>query len=382
MLLAVAAWSSHSGHGPTAADHELARAATAIGPEPVSPSQVKRWREAAQLPTTRRFHGRGRGSDPVEYTPDAAAHAACLARVLTIYTRLEEACLVCFMRGFRPPERTLKRDYAQNYNRLTRWLERRSGGATNPWDIADAVAALLSRRAASLPQLRATQQRLRAAGKPKSSLREVIANMLAVMLGANVQIHPDTLAALGMQGLLAPIGALGTLLTSDDLKLEWFRLSAFPEAVENATLAELEQARDDFTDVSRVARAFALSVTRIYDIRLDLLVSGFEDELGLAALIGVPGLLLMRRRVGAEQIDKNIAILRAELPRAEATVRLLDAMSPDLHRYVHSNAAALAVLPDPTRDRIMTETRAYFDTHPDDLAAMLGNIDSQPTTPP
>src|SRR5690348_2086936 len=96
------AQSLQSGHGPTEADRALAREASKLTAVPVTAWQVKRWREAGLLPTTRRYLGRGRGSEPAAFRLEAPAHAACLAETLKKYPRLGDACLVCFMRGFAP----------------------------------------------------------------------------------------------------------------------------------------------------------------------------------------------------------------------------------------------------------------------------------------
>src|SRR5439155_20800605 len=100
MIVAIMTQLFHESGGPTEADRALAREASALGPEPVSEWQVKRWREGGQLRTNRRFPGYGGGSDPATYPPEAAAHAACLAETLGRNFRLDEACLICFKHGF------------------------------------------------------------------------------------------------------------------------------------------------------------------------------------------------------------------------------------------------------------------------------------------
>src|SRR5690348_11043440 len=148
--MAIVTQLSQTSGGPTAADRELAEAASGRGPQPISPWQVKRWREAGLFGTTRGWYGQGRGSGPVSYPPQAAAHAACLAENLAQNLTLNEACLVCFLRGFSPRAQALKRAYAKCFERLTTWLEK-AAGTSDRWEIADVVARLVSRRAAGLP---------------------------------------------------------------------------------------------------------------------------------------------------------------------------------------------------------------------------------------
>jgi hypothetical protein len=375
------AQSSNSSGGPTEADERLAREATAIGPEPVSAWQVKRWREDGRLPTQRVFLGRGRGSGPVDYPPHAAAHAACLAHALTTYRRLDEATLVCFGRGFTPPERALKRAYARGFDRLTSWLERtadsdKESEIRREWEIADAVAALLARRSAGIPQLRSSRERLRAAGQPPGLLRDVLVNAVTVFLGVADKLNPETLLAFGVDGLLTPIGPNGeALATSHELAHLGgvLRLAAFADAAASATLAELERARDDFADLSDVARTFASVAGRTIGLQLDALAQFLDDELG-AVLVGIPGVLLIRPTLGPETFDANLSEFRAQLAQMHATERLLDAMPPDLHRLISPDTAAVAALPQPTRERLTAEIRTYLQAHPDDAILITGEV--------
>jgi hypothetical protein len=151
----------------------------------------------------------------------ASAHAACLAKTLGRNFRLDEACLICFKHGFMPRERTLKQSYAASYRRVTTWLTRTAGGSTDTWELADAAAALLSRRSARISQARTARSRLRAAGNPSSTLRHVLTNVISLALGAPGELRPETLLAFGMEGLLTPAGDLGLLATSEDLKIGW-----------------------------------------------------------------------------------------------------------------------------------------------------------------
>jgi hypothetical protein len=354
-------------HGPTEADRTLAREASALGPDTVSEWQIKRWREDGQLRTLRRFPGHGGGSDPASYPPEAAAHAACLADALSRNVRLDEACLICFRRGFSPRERTLKRSYAASYKRVTTWLSRTAGGSADTWELADAAAALLSRRSARIPQARAARARLREAGKPPGTLRDVLTNVISLVLGASGGLRPETLVAFGMEGLLKPAGELGPLATSEDLKVGWLNLESTAGATDDASMAELEFARDQFADLFEIATLFASNLTDTYGLQLDQLTRVRADDL-TAALFGIPATLLMRQRLNSDIFDSNLELLRVELPRMQAMRRLLDSLPAGLHPYTILSAAEIEALPTEERDRLHTEVQKHFAAYPDDLA--------------
>jgi hypothetical protein len=380
-MVAMFAQSSHSSSGPTAADRELALAASALADQPISEWQIKRWREAGLLPTTREFRGRGRGSGPVGYLPQAQPHAACIADALARNLTVGETCLVCFLRGFPPRERALKRAYADSYKRLTGWLERTAGGTDDPWTIADAVARLLARRSAGIPNVRAAKQRLRDAGKPPSALRDVLVNVMSAALGSPSRLHADTLLAFGMGGLTMPIGPAGALATSDDLKLNRFSLPALADAAQESPLAELEQARDAILILRDVTVRFASILTRTHGIRLDQLDQLADDDL-LSAVIGVPAALITRLALGKDTFDENLAKLRSELPRLLAMQRLLDALPPDLYPYLTLSATSLAALPEPQFERFRSEVQTYFDAHPEDVPSLTDTNGPPQTTDP
>ncbi len=369
---------SQTSTGPTKADRDLARAASALGPEPVSAWQIKRWREAGLLATTREFRGRGGGSGPVGYPPHAPVHAACLAEALARNLTIGEACLVCFLRGFSPREKALKWAYAESYKRLTGWLERAGGSTDDPWTIADAVARLLARRSAGLPNVRAAKARLRAVGKPPGALRDVLANVISGVLGARSRLHADTLIAFGMEGLTSPIGASDALATAEDLELRRFSLAALADAVRDSALAELEQARDAFVILREVAVRFASILIRTNGLRLDQLDQLADDDL-LAAVFGIPATFIMQLALGKETFDANVKTLRAELPRLHAMQRLLDELPRDLHRYVTMNATSLAALTEPEFERFRSEVQRYFEAYPEDLP-LLAEANNQPET--
>lgn len=366
--------------GPTDADRKLAAAASEIRKQTVSAWQIKRWREGGYLPTRRRFLGRGQGSGPVEYPPEAAEHAARLAEALETYRTLDEANLVCFVRGATPPERSLKRSYAKVYRRLFDWLDK-TAASNDSWQIADAVASLLSRRSAGIPRLGASRERLRNAGRRPGLLRDVLANIISVFLGVAEQVNVDSLVAFGADGLLAPIRTIGPLATRDDFKLDWLRFSAIADAIENATRVELELARDSFALLREVARTFASVAGRTEGLQLDALSKVEGDDLA-AALIGVPGVILIRRLIGAEQFDATVERFRSDLPQMHATERLVDALPTDLHRHLSPDVAALAALPETTRDRLVAEVRRHLAANPGDAALLADTTDSKsPETP-
>jgi hypothetical protein len=371
--------SSQLGTGPTDADQQLALKATRLGPETVSAWQVKRWREAGLLATSREFRGRGRGSGPAEYPPQAAAHAACLAEVLDGTLTLDEACLVCFLRGFSPRERALKRAYAAGYARITKWVNSVAGGSDNPWTTADLIARMLSRRSAGLPNVRAAKSRLRAAGKRPSDLTPVLTNVLSGMLGASGRLHQDSLLALGMDGLRTPLGTNGPLADADDHELSRFSLAALAESVRASALAELEQARDDFVPLREVTVRFGSIVTRTHGLRLDQLDRFASDDL-TAAFIGIPFTMIIRRTLGKERFDANLTTLKDELPRLRAMQRLLDELPSDVHRYFSMNATQIAALSDPELEHFRTAVRRYFTDHPEDEPLLSDTTDNNGST--
>jgi hypothetical protein len=371
--------SSQTRSGPTDADRELASAATALGNYEVSEWQIKRWREAGLLATVREFKGRGAGSGPVGYPPHAPAHAACLAEVLENNLTLNEACLVCFLRGFLPRERALKRAYTDSYAQVTGWLRRTAAGSDEPWTVADAAARLLARRSAGLPRLRAARDRLRSAGKPPSILSDVLFNVLSAALGQPSRLQPDTLLAFGMDGLTTPISPAGSLAEPADLELDRYSLAELARTAHESALNELEHARDALVVVRTVAVRFVSIVIRTHGLRLDQVEEFGEDNL-LAALLGIPALLILCTALGKEKLDANVEQLRTELPRLDAMQRYLDELAPDLHRYLSMSATRLAALDGPEFERLRDETRRYFSEHPEDLP-LLAPADNEVEPP-
>jgi hypothetical protein len=369
--MAMNARSSQPGAGPTEADEQLAIQATLLGPEAVSAWQVKRWREAGLLATNREFRGRGRGSGPVEYPEQAAAHAACLAEVLDGTQTLDEACLICFLRGFSPRERALKRAYATGYARITKWVNSVAGDSDNPWTTADLIARMLSRRSAGLPSVRAAKSRLREAGKRPSDLAPVLTNVLSGMLGASGQLHDDSLLALGMEGLRSPLDEDGPLADGDDLQLSRFSLAALAGSVQAAALEELEQARDAFVILREVAVRFGLILTRTHGIRLEQLDLLARDDLA-AAFIGIPFTLVIRLTLGKDTFNANLETLTGELPRLRAMERFLNEVPPDIHRFLSMNATQIAALDEPEFEHLRAAVRRYFDDHPEDRPLLIG----------
>jgi hypothetical protein len=315
---------------------------------------------------------------------EAAPLAACLAEALGRHLRLEEACLVCFLRGCSPPERALRKSYLRCFTRLHRWLERVASGSDDPWVVADTVAGLLARRSAGIPQARSARTRLRENKERPGRLNDVLANALSVALGAGGQLHKETLLAFGMEGLLAPLDPSGTPLAStDDLKLGWLGLPALAEAATVTAEGELTEARDAFASLLEVASQFASIFARTRGLRFDLLLQLRTDEL-TTALFGVPAALLIRRRLGTELFDHNLQLLSRELPRLRAMSRLLDALPADLHRYTALDATAVLALPRPEQERLRLELEHYFATHPDDHALLTGtnHLAPDPTAEP
>jgi hypothetical protein len=353
--------------GPTEADRSLAREASALGSATVSQWQIKRWREGGQLRTVRRFFGHGGGSEPAAFPPEGARHAAFLAETLDRKFRLDEACLICFQRGFTPRERTLKRSYAASYQRVTTWLMRTAGGSADTWELADAAAALLSRRSARIPQVRAARARLSAAGQPSSTLRHVLTNVISLALGAPGELRPETLLAFGMEGLVTPAGELGQLTSPEDLRVSWLNLEALAAAAAGASFADLELARDQFADLFEIVTVFGANLADTHGLQLDQLTQIQTDDL-VAALFGVPAVLLMRQRIAPDVFDSNLELLRAELPRMQAMRRLLDSLPADLRRYTILSPVQVTALPPAEHERLAREVQAHFAAHPHDLA--------------
>jgi hypothetical protein len=286
--------------------------------------------------------------------------------VLETNLTLNEACLVCFMRGFSPKERALKKAYTDSFAQVTGWLRRTAAGSDEAWTIADAAARLLARRSAGLPKLRAARDRLRSAGKPPGVLRDVLFNVLSAALGQPTRLQPDTLLAFGMDGLTTPISTAGSLAEPTDLELERYSLAELARNARESALNDLEQARDAFVVVRTVAVRFVSIVTRTHGLRLDQLDEFAEDDL-LAALLGIPALLILRRALGKEKLDANVEQLRSELPRLNAMQRYLDELPSNLHRCLSMSVTRLAALDNPEFERLRDETRRYFSQHPEDL---------------
>ena len=60
--------------------------------------------------------------------------------------------------------------------------------------------------------------------------------------------------------------------------------------------------------------------------------------------------------------------------------RLLDALPPDLHRYIALDATTLLTLPATEQERLRHEVQRYFAAHPDDQALLIAASPGQQTT--
>lgn len=350
---------------PLEIDRRLAEAASELGAA-VSARQVKRWREAGLLPTRKKGLGQGLGSAPAEFLPGAEKHAACLAQALKDRRKLDEACLVCFWRGFSPRERRLKLAYAKQFRLLSDWLEHVSS-ASSPQAKTQKAGRILSRRSAGHPAVQAMRARLKSEGKGTPFSR-VLSNALGPLLGIASPLRRETLLALGAEGLLTPIEDEGPLAEPDDLRLDWLKLSRLAEAVENSVLTELEQARDAFRFLFSFTIDFASLAARGYGLKVGRLREFLPNEL-TCALLGIPTMLIFRALWGKEHLDSRIEELRRLYPQVQAQNRFLDALPSKWHPFAAPNGSIrLAAAPDDERQALVEFVQEWAAEHPEDVA--------------
>ena len=298
-------------HSPL--DEPLAQEASELVGFEVTRTQIEDWREAQILEVTR--SGSRPGQYSYAYVPGSPDLAACLARCLRDareegrIATLDQATLVCFVRGHRPREVGLRRAYERVYATLGVTPD---GGIVSPRD----AAKLLSRRASTHPLTRALKAHVERPG----DLFSVIENLAAATLGNASELKPQTTAAI--------FGAFGA---SEDAIAQAIEHANTPGpsmverayAVRSASFEELMEARE-FATVSvavgrRMMELFASELG--FHVMIPEGLSDIWNDLS-TAVAWVPHVLIRRREIGREEYDATMrtlpGLIEQEFPQLSA----------------------------------------------------------------
>jgi hypothetical protein len=363
---------------PGQADEAIAREASRLSGLVVSPRQTERWREAGYLsPLERHGRGRGRGSRS-EYPEGTTEHAACLASALEQTRYLDEAALVCFVRGFSLSEAALRKAYRASFERLTTLMER-AAPSTEPWDIAETIGRLFARRASSSSSGRRMTARLVEAGK-QAQMADVATNLVATALGVAEpqRLTFESLNAMGpYRDTARGIGPMleGPPEPSFAGLAEEVSLERLTETALGATLQALERGRDDVKLWRSFSAAFAATATRSLgvDFGFAMLAEVLADDFA-CALVGIPLMVIMRRSHWTEEASALFSMMEEQTPVFEARARLVGSLSEFHARLLGLGAEGVAMLPEAEREAFGNAIRAWMEAHPED-APLLMNQD-------
>lgn len=268
--------------GASDADRDLAAQASRLG-TPVSPRQIKRWREDGRLEGPMR-RGRGQGLGSVAfYRPGVEQHAAYLAAAVDLLGGLDFATLGAFARGFAVKERALRGAYRYGYGKVREALG--AGVESDPWRVADRFSKGFSRRSSTMPTARAWRDRLRALRKG-GQLGPAVHDLVRFALGGAEEYEfpsPEVFEALGLDGVVESLAEEDRYRLHEFLHA--FNLPAFERTVAAANMEKLEGARDQ---VSAMLGFFLPSRAPVDPAESDLIL----------ALVGVPGTIIMGSFVG------------------------------------------------------------------------------------
>ena len=277
------------------ADAVLARQASRIARQPVTPGQIRRWRKAGLLPMRRTGLGRGRGWR-YEYPEGSAEFAAGIARELPRQKRLDLAALATFAHGTSPTSKEV----------LVRLLQgpldaAQSSLGADPHRAATRFANKASRRASRSPLL---SQAKGIVGRPGSFADFLHGGFDFAFAGEPAGLR-KALQALNVSAstseeVLADIESqFGS--PRDALK----HLSLVSDAMQEANLVDFEQARDDALAMYKGSRGVIQALASLVDIASE----GDTDEDDAEAMGLVPVFLVIRDQLGDERTDALLEYL-------------------------------------------------------------------------
>ena len=300
--------------------------------------------------------GRGRNTRP-----------AC-SKALKDRRKLDEACLVCFWRGFSPSRAQAQACVRQASSRLfSDWLEHveqrleSSGQDPEGWPY---TPVLLGRRPSGASDARAAKVR-RQGGTPFS-------RVLSSMLGPSLESRAHSGARRSWLRVPRPShpdrGRRTARRAGRSPPRSRCKLSCSAEAVENSVLTELEQARDAFRFLFSFTIDFASLAARGYGLKVGRLREFLPNEL-TCALLGIPTMLIFRALWGKEHLDSRIEELRRLYPQVQAQNRFLDALPSKWHPFAAPNGSIrLAAAPDDERQALVEFVQEWAAEHPEDVA--------------
>ncbi len=297
-------------HSPL--DEPLARAASELAGFEITRTQVEDWREKGILEVARSGDRPGRYS--YEYVPGTDALAACIGTILKedrdrrLVPNLDEAVLVCFVRGHRPKEIGLRRAYERMFIGMGVGPE---GARLTPRDAAKA-----SRRASRAPVLRALKQQV----ERPSDLPSVLENMAEAAFGFSTTLKPQTIAAtFGLFGATPEV--IEAVLRDPSPPPS---IISHAEAIRTASMDELEAARDLATIWADALRRTVEPMARDLGFRFSV-PEGLPEVWSevVTAVLWLPHIVRRRRIHGVKEFDATIrglpAAIAAEFPEADAT---------------------------------------------------------------
>jgi hypothetical protein len=241
---------------PSAADRDLELRLRALEIE-LSADRIQRFREVGLLLAPRPSYPGGGGSTG-RYPPEVIDRVREAMELAEKPQPLYVAMLEMFGRGNFPiAESKLKAHLLYVLDRWERSLRDAAGAQpqTDPSDVAAEAAPALAKRIARDPRTRQMRQRIRRRSKqnPESrldGLTDVMGDLASIFLTGE-PLARDTNNLLEAVGLNTAFTGAGRNVDLPDVD-EWFKpaqVDNIRSVISNATLAELEVARDDFKDL-------------------------------------------------------------------------------------------------------------------------------------
>lgn len=241
---------------PSRADHQLIADLSDRGIT-VSPRQLERWRQSGLI-WTERSRGTGIGGSISRYSDDAADRVEAILKALQNIRTLDNIALWMFGSGWTLPEETLRTAYRTAYDVLMEFGS--AADDLDEYDRAERIAA--TQRARRHPVAVEWRRRLREMPDRKESVQRESWNVRTSVL--HTLQTGDEVSEDAARSIAHAAGApqIGDELPADfATTLASMSFPALAAAVQDATVEQLHQARDDM----RVFAALASDGIRRWD---------------------------------------------------------------------------------------------------------------------
>jgi len=298
------------------ADVVLAQQASNLAQLRVTPGQIRRWRKARLLPMKKKGRGRGRGWR-YEYPTGSAEFAASVALELRTCKTLDRAALASFAHGVSPTSKdVLARLLAAPFTDVQTAL------GNDPHRTARELATKAEGRASTYPMIR----QLKSGLDWPSELGTLLEGTFGFLFSGETVGFRHALEILGVSE--AASDELVGNVERDYLspKDQSRRLRVIADAMERASLADYEQARDDALVVHRALARVTGALTTLLGLRSEPHLDD-TDAVGL-----VPVFLTLRGLWGNEQTDEFMGLFKDPMPlfaKVAAAFEAWSAQNPD-----------------------------------------------------